>query len=112
MGAKHILVGALVIAAALLGGLWLFLRGEPASAPLSAFQQSCVEGQRRAIAGQALPLDDASETKILAYCGCVAEEVTKRLGGEELAALGLGQPGAATRAKLDQIMAYCRDRAR
>ncbi len=109
---RYVLAGAVVLAAALLGGLWLFLRHEPASAPLSAFQQTCIEGQRRAVTGETLPLDDESEAKILAYCGCVAEEVAKRLGGEELAALGLGQPGAETSAKLDQVIAFCRDRNR
>ncbi len=112
MSPRNTLIGALVIAAALLGGLWLFVRGEPASAPLSAFQQSCVEGQRRAVTGQTLPLDDGSEAKALAYCTCVAAEVEKQLSAQELADLGLGQPSAAAGAKLDQVVAYCRDRTR
>ncbi len=112
MAAKHILVGALVTAAALLGGLWLFLRHEPAAENLSAFQQACIEGQRRAVTGQTLPLDDGSEAKALAYCTCVAAEVEKQLSAQELADLGLGQPSAAAGAKLDQVVAYCRDRTR
>ena len=111
MDARRILVGALVIAAALLGGLWLFLRHEPAAESLSAFQQTCIEGQRRAVTGQTLPLDDASEAKALGYCTCVAEEVAKRLSAVELADLGLGKPSAETGAKLDAVIAYCRDRA-
>lgn len=112
MGAKQVLVGAAVIAAALLCGLWLFLRHEPAAENLSAFQQSCIEGQRRAVTGQTLPLDDESEAKALGYCTCVAEEVTKRLSPQELADLGLGKPSAEGGAKLDEVIAYCRDRAR
>lgn len=109
---RHILVGAVILAILALGGLWLFLRHEPASEPLSAFQQSCIEGQRRAVTGETLPLDDESEAKILAYCTCVAEEIGRRLSGEELAALGLGQSSAAAGAKLDETIAYCRDRTR
>lgn len=112
MNLRYALLGAIVIAAALLGGLWLFLRHEPASEALSAFQRTCVEGQRRSLTGQTLPLDDESEAKALAYCTCVAEEVTQRLTAQELAGLGLGQPSAAAGAKLETAIAFCRDRAR
>ena len=63
------------------------------------------------VTGQTLPLDDASEAKALGYCTCVAEEVAKRLSAVELADLGLGKPSAETGAKLDAVIAYCRDRA-
>lgn len=112
MNLRHALVGVVILAILLLGGLWLFLRHEPASEPLSAFQQSCIEGQRRTATGQTLPLDEESEAKILAYCTCVAEEVGKRLSATELAGLGLGQPSQETGAKLDLVIAYCRDRTR
>ncbi len=96
MDAKRILVGALVIAAALLGGLWLFLRHEPAAESLSAFQQTCIEGQRRAVTGQTLPLDDESEAKALGYCTCVAEEVeTASERAQELAISASANPAAA-----------------
>jgi hypothetical protein len=64
------------------------------------------------VTGQSLPLDDESEAKALAYCTCVAEEVTRRLAPRELAELGLGQATPATAAKLDAAIAFCRDRAR
>ena len=112
MQLRNILIGALVLGVLLLGGLWLFLRHEPAAENLSAFQQTCIEGQRRAVTGQTLPLDDESEAQALAYCTCVAEEVTKQLSAQELADLGLGQPSKAAGAKLDQVVAYCRDRTR
>jgi hypothetical protein len=112
MNLRNALMGALVLATLLLGGLWLFLRHESASESLSAFQQSCIDGQRRAVTGQTLPLDDESEGKILAYCTCVAEEAGQRLSATELAGIGLGRPTDETGAKLDLLIAYCRDRAR
>ena len=108
MNLRHIFLGAVVLAAIILGGLWLFLRHEPAQVPLNAFQQSCMQGQRNG----PLPLDAASEEKALAYCNCVAAEVTTRLSAQELADLGLGQAKPETGAKLDAAIAYCRDRAR
>src|SRR5262245_58066568 len=96
MNLRHILIGAIVLAVLLLGGLWLFLRHEPVEVPLNAFQQSGMQGQR---SGN-LPLDTESETKALAYCDCVAAQVTERLTAQELADLGLGQANSATGAKL------------
>lgn len=108
MNLRHILLGACVLAALLLGGLWLFLRHEPAQVPLNTFQQSCMQGQR---SGN-LPLDAEGEQKALAYCDCVAAEVSERLSAEELADLGLGQAKPETNGKLDEAIAYCRDRTR
>lgn len=108
MSLRHILLGAIVLAAIILGGLWLFLRHEPAQVPLNAFQQSCTQGQR----GGNLPLDAESEAKALAYCDCVAAQVSERLSAQELADLGLGQAKPETGSKLDEALAYCRDRAR
>jgi hypothetical protein len=108
MNLRHILIGAIVLAALLLGGLWLFLRHGPVKVPLNAFQQSCMQGQR---SGN-LPLDAESEEKALAYCDCVAAEVTKRLSAAEIADLGLGQAKPETSSKLDEAIAYCRDRVR
>ena len=112
MNLRHTLLGAAILAALLLGGLWLFLRQQPAQESLNPFQQSCIEGQRRAATGQSLPLDDASEAKALAYCDCVAAEVGRRLSGDELAALGLDRAGTETDFKLTEITAYCYDRTR
>ncbi len=108
MNLRHILLGAILLAAILLGGLWLFLRHEPAQVPLNAFQQSCMQGQRNG----SLPLDAESEEKALAYCNCVAAQVTERLSAQELAELGLGQAKPETGAKLDAAVIYCRDHAR
>ena len=112
MRLKYILIGAVVIAAALLGGLWLFLRFEQPNASLDAFQQACIGGQRQAItggtAGSAPPLDDETEARLLAYCDCAAREVAARLSSQELADIGLGQSSAAVHAKLNAIFELCR----
>lgn len=108
MSLKHGLVGAIVLAACLLGGLWLFLRQVSPQESRSAFQQTCVDGQRRGISGDTHPLDDESEARMLAFCDCVAAEVGHRLSQQEVAAVGLDRQGPALNAKLDAIFALCR----
>ena len=108
MNRKHVLVGAIVLAACILGGLWLFLRQVPPSEMQSAFQQACVEGQRRGVSGDTGPLDDPTEARMLAFCDCVAREVDDRLLQEDIAAIGLDQQSQALNAKLEAIFALCR----
>ena len=108
MNLKHILLGAAVLAACILGGLWIFLRQVPPHETRSAFQQACVEGQRRGISGDTRPLDDQSEARMLAFCDCVAAEVGNRLSQQEVAAVGLDQQSQALNTKLEAIFALCR----
>jgi hypothetical protein len=108
MNRKHVLVGAIVLAACILGGLWLFLRQVPPSETQSVFQQACVEGQRRGISGDTRPLDDPTEGRMLAFCDCVAKEVGSRLSQQDVAAIGLDQGNQALGAKLESIFALCR----
>jgi hypothetical protein len=110
MNLKHVLIGAVVLAALLLGGLWLFLRQMPPSHTLTSFQQTCVEGQRRGISGDTRRLDDATETRLLAFCDCVAREVGSRLSQQEIAAVGLEQSSQPLDAKLEGIFALCQAR--
>ena len=108
MNLKHVLVGAIVVAVCILGGLWLFLRQVPPNESLSAFQQACVDGQRRGISGDTRPIDDQSEVRMLAFCDCVANEVGGRLSQQDIAAIGLDQGSQALNAKLEAIFALCR----
>jgi hypothetical protein len=108
MNLKHVLVGAIVLAVCILGGLWLFLRQVPPSDTQSAFQQACIDGQRRGISGESRPLDDPTEARMLAFCDCVAKEVGGRLSQQEVAAIGLDQGSPALNAKLEAILALCR----
>jgi hypothetical protein len=108
MNLKHVLIGAVVVAVCILGGLWIFLRQVPPHESLSAFQQACIDGQRRSISGDARPLDDESEARMLAFCDCVATEVGNRLSQQDIAAIGLDQGTPALSAKLEAIFALCR----
>jgi len=110
MNLKHLLVGAILLAACGLGGLWLFLRQVPPSSTMNSFQETCVQGQRRAISGDLRPLDDGTEARLLAFCDCVAEEVGSRLSQQDIAAIGLEQSSPALAAKLDAIFDRCRAR--
>jgi hypothetical protein len=75
---------------------------------LSAFQQACIDGQRRSISGDTRPLDDRSEARMLAFCNCVATEVGSRLSQLDIAAIGLDQGNQTLNAKLEAIFALCR----
>ncbi|HET6161150.1 MAG TPA: hypothetical protein VFE34_22590 [Dongiaceae bacterium] len=110
MNLKHVLIGAIVLAACVLGGLWLFLRQVPPSSTLDSFQETCREGQRRGISGDTRPLDDETEARLLAFCGCVEHEVGNRLSQQEIAAVGLEQSGEEADVKLALILNLCRAR--
>jgi hypothetical protein len=110
MNLKHVLAGAIVIAVALLGGLWLFLRQVPPSHTLNSFQSTCIDGQRQSISGDTRSLDAETEARLLAYCDCVAEEVETRLTQQDVAAIGLQQSNPVIDAKLQAIFALCRAR--
>jgi hypothetical protein len=110
MTLKHVVIGAVAVAALALGGLWLFLRQQPAASTLSAFQATCLEGQRRGISGGALPLDDETETRMVAFCSCVEREVDHRLSEQDIAAIALEQSSKEVDAKVGAIVALCRDR--
>jgi hypothetical protein len=108
MNLKHVLVGAIVLAVCVLGGLWVFLRQVPPHESLGAFQQACVDGQRRSISGDTRPLDDQSEARLLAFCDCVATEVGSRLSQQDIAAIGLEQGSQELNTRLEAIFALCR----
>ena len=80
----------------------------PPSETLNAFQQACIDGQRRGISGDTRPLDEQSEARMLAFCDCVATEVGSRLSQQDIAAIGLDQANPALNAKLEAIFALCR----
>ena len=110
MNLKHVLVGAIVLAVGVLGGLWLFLRQVPPSESLTSFQRTCIEGQRRSISGDTRPLDEPTEARLLTFCDCVAREASGRLTEQDIAAIGLNQGSAAIDAKLAAIFASCQPR--
>jgi hypothetical protein len=108
MDLKHILAGAFVVAACVLGGLWLFLRQVPPKTTMNSFQETCIEGQRRGISGDVRPLDDDTEARLLNFCICVEREVGSRLTDQDIAAIGLQQTGKDVNAKLGVILNLCR----
>ena len=110
MNLKHALIGAIVLAACLLGGLWLFLRQVPPSSTLTGFQETCLEGQRRGISGDIRPLDEETEAQLIAFCGCVEQEVGSRLSQLDIAAIGLEQSNKDVDAKVTAILNLCRAR--
>lgn len=105
---NHIAVGAFILAACVLGGLWLFLRQIPPKTTVSSFQETCIEGQRRGISGDVRPLDDNTEAQLLKFCTCVEREVGSKLSNQDIASIGLQQSGKDVNAKLGVILNLCR----
>ena len=89
MSLQHVLIGALVLAVCVLGGLWLFLRQVPPTTTMNSFQETCIEGQRRGISGDVRPLDDDTEALLLNFCTCVEREIGSKLSDQDIAAIGL-----------------------
>jgi hypothetical protein len=108
MNLKHVLIGAFVLAACVLGGLWLFLRQIPPKTTINDFQETCIEGQRRGISGDVRPLDDDTEARLLNFCTCVQREVGSKLSDQDIAAIGLQQSTKDANAKLGVILNLCR----
>jgi hypothetical protein len=75
---------------------------------MNRFQETCIEGQRRGISGDARPLDDETEARLLGFCTCVEREVGNKLSEQEVAAIGLEQSHQDINAKLGVILSLCR----
>lgn len=109
MNHRHTLLGAIILAAVLLGGTWLFVQRMPMTQ--EARERQCIEVQRKvrstALYRENLPLEEL-EAATLAYCDCFAREVSRRLTPEELATIDRKQSTPAIDAKLAEVVKECR----
>ena len=111
MRPRNILMGAGVLAVALLSGLWLFLQ-QIGIAP-DALQRKCIEEQRAVLRAAYVQLKEGVtweefEAEMLAHCDCFADEVGRQLTREELVAIGRDQSTPAIEAKLVAVAKQCR----
>ncbi len=106
----------LAVAVLILGGFYAYdhavqrrraLPGIAADA-LQQFRNSCVKEARHANGGGDLVMDDATEAKIGAYCGCVADGLIAKVAPMEIARIADGTMSDDTLKRLDVIVADCR----
>jgi hypothetical protein len=82
----------------------------PDEAALQQFRNICVKQARHANGGGDLVMDDATEAKIGAYCGCVADGIAARLRPEEIANLATGTQSEETTQILSATISDCQAR--
>ncbi len=75
---------------------------------LAQFRDTCVKAARHANGGGDLVMDDATEEKIGAYCGCVSDAVAANVPTPEIARIAQGQTSDATLSLLDRIVDGCK----
>jgi hypothetical protein len=72
------------------------------------FRNTCMKAARHANGGGDLVMDDATEAKIGAYCGCVSDAIESNVPAAEIAKLGQGQASDTTLKLLDRIVDGCK----
>jgi hypothetical protein len=75
------------------------------------FMKTCKQQGRLANGGGALAMDDATEEMLDTYCGCVADRLEQTLDEVEIGKIGDGSAAPETLAKLDRMVADCRQRS-
>jgi hypothetical protein len=75
---------------------------------LQSFRNDCMKAARHANGGGDLVMDDATEAKIGAYCGCMAEAIQSNVEPSEIEMIGRGQPSDKTVQLLSRIAEGCK----
>jgi hypothetical protein len=75
---------------------------------LQSFRNDCAKAARHANGGGDLVMDDATEAKIGAYCGCMAEAIESNVDPAEIEQIGRGQPSDNTVQLLSRIAEGCK----
>lgn len=83
-------------------------RSGPAQEAVQAFRNACMKAARHANGGGDLVMDDATEAKIGAYCGCVSDAIESNVPAREIEKLGLGKASDTTQKLLNHIIDGCK----
>jgi hypothetical protein len=81
---------------------------KPWAAALQSFRNDCAKAARHANGGGDLVMDDATEAKIGAYCGCMADAIKSNVEPAEIEMIGRGQPADKTVQLLSRIAEGCK----
>lgn len=79
-----------------------------AAEAVQQFRNTCVKEARHANGGGDLVMDDETEAKIGAYCGCVADGLVAKVPPTEIAKIADGTVGDDTLKLLEAVVADCR----
>ncbi len=107
---------ALSVLVLLIGAGYAYWRTLPpqqagiAAEAVQQFRNTCVKEARHANGGGDLVMDDATEAKIGAYCGCVADGLVAKASPLEIAKIPDGTVSDETLKLLDAIVADCRSK--
>jgi hypothetical protein len=109
MELKRIVIGASILAAAALGGLWLF---QQIPVTRAALQQACLEAHDRSLAAAYIQLPEgvtAEEWRemTLARCYCVAREAQRKLPQQDLVAFARNQMSQELYSQITAINRQC-----
>lgn len=104
---------ALIVLVMVLAVVYLvqFRMNKPASPwadTLQSFRNDCMKAARHANGGGDLVMDDATEEKIGAYCGCMAEAMQSNVEPAEIEKIGRGQASDTTVQLLSRIAEGCK----
>lgn len=105
-----LILAILVLAVA---ATYLVDRAQQATRPLApealqAFRNDCAKAARHANGGGDLVMDDATEEKIGAYCGCMAAAIESNVEPAEIEKIGRGQVSVKTVQLLSRIAEGCK----
>jgi hypothetical protein len=96
-----------------IGATYLMDRAQQSPQPiapeaLQSFRNDCARVARHANGGGDLVMDDATEERIGAYCGCMAEAIESNVAPTEIEKIGRGQASDQTVQLLSRIAEGCK----
>ena len=100
----------------LAGAGYAYYRTTPPARPSIAaeavqqFRNTCVKEARHANGGGDLVMDDATEARIGAYCGCVADGLVAKVPPEQMAQIADSEVSDDMAQLLDAIVADCQSK--
>jgi hypothetical protein len=109
MKLKRVAIGAAILAAGALGGLWLF---QQIPVTRGALQQACVKAHERSLVAAYIRLPEGMtaeeyEEMVRANCDCVAREALRQLPREDLVAFARNQMTPEIYSRITAIYRQC-----
>jgi hypothetical protein len=80
----------------------------PWAQAMQSFRNDCMKAARHANGGGDMVMDEATEEKIGAYCGCMAEAMKSNVQPAEIERIGRGQASDTTVQLLSRIAEGCK----